>query len=269
MSRSFLKRVNRMTEQGQYPSLKILLEKDEDEKFDMPDDDADKKEEAKDDDIFGDDSGDEDAMSGSDDDESSEEEAPKPEEASEDEDIVASAELGHLKNQLSIVAGNDKSIEVEKATKSFFPNAIYTVSENYNLKNFLLLSEDKDLDNDIESAVQVIKDREDDIKTIDAYVKGIETKGKSKPIDIDRLIDKAIDIGDNWESHLCIYSVVASGFLKHIYDNSKVNEELKSMEDFAYKLASKLNKQGKSHTINVDAITNNNYATASGARDKG
>ena len=263
-----------MTEQGLYPSLNILLEKDEDEKFDMPgddgDEDADKKEKSKDDDIFGDDSGDEDAMlSGDDEEGSEEEEASEPEDPGEDEDIVASAELGHLRNQLSIVAGNDKSIEVEKATKSLFPNAMYSVSENYNLKNFLLLSEDKDLESDIESAVQVIKDREDDIKTIDAYVKGIETKGKSKPVDIDRLVDKAIDIGDNWESHLCIYSVVASGFLKHIYDNSKVNEESKNMEDFAHKLANKLNKQGKSHTINVDAITNNNYATASGARDKG
>ena len=265
MSRRFLKKINIMTEQGLYPSLNILLEEDD---FDMPDDDeSDTEEKEKPEDSGGglEDSG---SILGDDNEQSEEGDQNQSPESSEDEDIVASAELSHLKNQLSIVASNDRSAEVEKAVKSFFPNSMYTVKENYNLKTFLFLNEDKELENDIESAVEVIKDRQDDIKTIDAYVKGIETKGKGKPVDIEKLVDKAIEIGDDWENHLCIYSVVASGFLKHIYDSSKVNEEAKNMEEFAYQLANKLNKQKKSHTISVDAITNDNYNTASGARDK-
>lgn len=278
--RKFLHEINNMTRKGVYPSLRILLEEDEENKDDpMGGDDP-----------FGDEGegegegesgegggGDEGEGSGDDSlDPGAGLDSPSPEEEKEAENIGNAAEVDNLNKNLSMVNSyNPEELHTKIANKLLphagvefstvdFRSEKDKVSESYSLKTFMLLNED--LKDKVEDAVKVIDDMQDDINKVDGYVKSLELKGKGKKIDIPALINRAIELSSHFDQHYCKFSIVAADALKTVIKQSELGKEEENCETFIADFVQELDKKGLDHSISINTVKQSDYDIGTGAR---
>ena len=258
--RKFLKEVDEMSNEGIYPSLKILLEED---LFDMPD------EKEQDDDKPSPDS--DDSAPDSDDDTPDLDNAtPDLDNSTPDSDdeeaeqIKTSIDVEDVKKSINAIKSEPK---VDSFVAEYLPNAKIFDSKYYNLNNFVLLNEDaKDLENSLDDIQKVLKDREDDIKNIKFNAEKIKSGDPNFAAQIPVLVSDTIKKLKKFDSHYDKASVVAGDFFEKIKQESDPKDLKKNIEEFTYQLAAALDKRGISHAINVNNIKPTEYTNAKGAK---
>lgn len=260
--RKFLHEINNMTRKGVYPSLKILLEEDEENKDDSGSDPMGG------DDPFGDDSSDDSSggdeggsdnelSSGGEGGDSTPEETPSTDSSgisdAESESIKVDTQVSDLAQDVEILK-NKPSIDL--FIDEFFPNASIVDNKIYNLENFLIIKEDTD------KLEKTLKDMDDVLNKEENKEKILKIKKKANALQtgdpnfqkkIPDLVKQTISNIEHFDSKYDKPSIAASDMLDSI-ENQSVPKDLKAnVEEYVYQLASALDAQGIKHALNVDA----------------
>ena len=261
--RKFLHEINKMTHKGVYPSLRILLEEDEENKNDSGNDPmggdnpfGDDNNDNSDDSGGGDDSGGELNLGGEEGDSSSKE-SPATDSSgisdAESESIKVDTQVSDLAQNVEILK-NKPSIDL--FVDEYFPNASIVDNKVYNLENFLVIKEDTDkLEKTLEDMDDILNKEENKEKILKIKKKAnsLQTGDPNFQNKIPDLVKQTISNIEHFDSLYDKPSIAASDMLDSI-ENQSVPKDLKAnVEEYVYQLASALDDQGINHALNVDA----------------
>jgi len=267
--RKFLHEINKMTRKGVYPSLKILLEEDEENKDDSSSDSSG------DDSMGGDDPfGDEDE--GGDEGGGNTVQTPDGpvEDIPDDEGLSKADEIGvkidqlnnsvmQLKTSLDIKQ-NETPLESEF---SIGPYGIYHSSPNRSdesrlvktgLEKFILISEDSSntdkLKKDLKDAEALLQDNEDFIKDIGVSAEKVKS---GIPIDIENMVRLAVHDYNHFDKLHDPLDIVKSIYLRDIRLKAEPSDVKNLQKKFEGELEDKINN-----------MENNSYNSAVGAKSQ-
>ena len=271
MKRKFSNKVNYLMEKSVSPSLRILLEKDEEKKdesiFDLPDDD--KSDES--DDASPQEDPDDVPTKDGDNKESQPSESASSESASSESITMAqwnklSDELAGIKKIIldTTSSSNDEAKSVTSFMASQLSAGIRESKKLNYIKNSIrkFLAEDKDLD---------VKEIEADIEVLDSVLtKGTDLVNKFKKgqdIDIEAYAESAIHAFKNFDSLFSKEEIVkqASNSVLVLVSGSKAKKNIAEFEELFYE---KLNKEFGIE--NEEYVLNNtNFNSAAGSKSQG
>ena len=263
--RKFLNEINKMTRKGEYPSLRILLEEDEENK----DDSSDNKDDAMGgDNPFGDDSSDEEGESGSEsgDTESStsggEEGLSGDDSSPDDSSGISDTESKSIKvdTQVNDIAKNIEILnnkpDIDLFIDEFLPNSSIVDNKIYNLKNFLILKEDiEKLEKSLEAMDDILNKDENKEKILQIKKKAnaLQTGDANFKSKIPGLVQQTLSNIEHFDSLYDESSIAASDMFDSI-EKQSVPKDLKgNIEEYIYQLAKALDDQKIPHALNVKA----------------
>ena len=263
--RKFLHEINNMTRKGVYPSLKILLEEDEENK-----DDSGSESESDPmggDDPFGDDNSDDsgggegesggELSSGGEGGDDASEESPSTDSSgisdAESESIKVDTQVSDLAQNVEILKSKP---DINLFVDEYFPNASIVDNKIYNLENFLIIKEDSS------KLEKTLKDMDDILNKEENKEKILKIKKRANALQtgdpnfikkIPGLVKQTISNIEHFDSLYDKPSIAASDMLDSI-ENQSVPKDLKAnVEEYVYQLASALDDEGIKHALNVDA----------------
>ena len=258
--RKFLHEINKMTHKGVYPSLRILLEEDEENKNDSGDDPMGG------DNPFGDDdsddsggegdSGDDAGSSGGEGDSASKE-SPETDSSgisdAESESIKVDTQVSYLAQNVEILK-NKPSIDLFVA--EYLPNSSIVDNKIYSLENFLVIKEDTDkLEKTLEDMDDILNKEENKEKILKIKKKAnaLQTGDPNFQNKIPQLVKQTISNIEHFDSLYDIPSIAASDMLDSIENQSVPKDLNANVEEYIYQLADALEDQSIEHALNVDA----------------
>ena len=265
--RKFLHEINKMTRKGVYPSLRILLEEDEENKNDSGDDPMGG------DNPFGDDSSSEKPSKDSDDSSSSDDSSEDSDNKEEDSSEKESAEVED---------NSEKSMKYDMLTKQFKEtNAALAARQtetdiekelhasDMSLADYTLISENEDPQ---ELFDKLNKSIEDNQETIDKFGEFSSEKINGVDVNVDELVSQAKNDIENFYSKEDPASIIAKRYLKQIRDTDHINDIDKDQEEFLSKLQSDLDKDNIDNALpdkyNVNSVKSTSYNNAQGAKSQ-
>lgn len=257
--RKFLHEINKMTHKGVYPSLRILLEEDEENKDDDPmggdnpfnDDDSDK----------------------SSDDESGGESGDKSEDIPDDTGMTKDEEddfnrqktLSDVENTLTQQANVDSIREKptsEESQLSLECNTFYT------FKEMALINEETDMDSlnkKVDAAIEANKEK---YKILDQQ---LASSSSGIDYDIDELVEEAINKVKHFNYDEA--TIVAKLMFMKLRSSGKVEDIEQKSKEFASKFYQALKEKGIDHALPdsfaVNSIDNTSYNNSQGAKSQG
>ena len=253
MKKRFSKKVSYLMEKNIAPSLRILLEKEENDSiFDLPDDEEENK----------------DSEEVTDDEEVSDEDE---ESKDDDSDVVTKSQFEELSKDLAVIKNTIMKTTTEdgiQSVESFIANAVSggiteskkTRYSKKSIKGFLF--EDKDVDAEAVEA---------DIEVLDSVLtKGVELVNKFKKgqdIDIEAYVNAAINAYKNFDNLFSKEEIVKQASINVLVLNSGAKAE-KNIAEFEELFYEELNKQfGIEHEEH--ALITKKFNAGAGARSQG
>ena len=261
--RKFLHEINRMTRKGVYPSLRILLEEDEENK----DDDA-----MGGDNPFGDDDSDDSSDStpeGGTDSESEGNPEDIPDDTgmtkAEEDDFNRQKTLSDVENTLTKQANVDSVREKPTAEESQL-----NLEGNmfYSFKEMALINEETDIDSLNKKVDAQIKSNKEKYRVLDQQ---LASSSSGVDYDIDELVDEAVNKVRHFNYDEA--TIVAKLMFMKIRSSGKVEDIEQKSKEFASKFYQALKQNGIDHALPdsfaVNSIDNTSYNTAQGAKSQG
>ena len=268
--KKFLNRINEMTRKGIYPSLRILLEEEENDPMggDNP---------------FGDDSDSDSEESGGDSEDSSSSDNPFGGGDSEGEDS-SEEQSGESGGEESPEAedNSEKSMKYDMLTKQFKEtNAALAARQtetdiekelhasDMSLADYALISENEDPQELFDKLNKTIEDNQE---TIDKFGEFSAEKINGVDINVDDLVAQAKDDIENFYNKEDPASIVAKRYLKKIRSTDHINDIDNDQEAFLSKLQKELDKDNIDNALpdkyNVNSVKNTSYNNAQGAKSQ-
>ena len=258
--RKFLHEINNMTRKGVYPSLKILLEEDEDKKDDDP---------MGGEDPFGDTDDKDKESEGDLDSDSSAENEDIPDDTGmtkpEEDDFNRQKTLSDVENTLTQQASVDSVREkptAEESQLSLEGNLFYT------FKEMALINEETDIDGlnkKVDAAIEANKEK---YRVLDQQ---LAASSSGIDYDIDELVEEAINKVEHFNYDEA--TIVAKLMFMKLRSSGKVEDIAQKSKEFASKFYQALKQKGIHHALPdsfaVNSIDNTSYNNAQGAKSQG
>jgi hypothetical protein len=263
MSRkNFLNEINKMSRKGIYPSLSILLEKDD---FSFGDDDNDS-------DTPSDDSSDStETDDSSEPAETGEPASPSPEDDVEAASLAVDQQVKEIENLLNIL-NNEPKVDVYK--DKYTPSSSIFDNKNYSLKNFVILEEDaKNLETTLKKIDDMLKKdkNKETIKQLKIKTNDLQSGDPNFKSKIPSLVIQSIENLNHFDAKYCKASIVASDIIDGDIKNQSESKDLEAnIKEYIYQLAKKLDQNKIKHALNVSAtVDNDDFKNAKGGFNRG